>query len=170
MSSISHECFISDSRLILTTFWPSRISIQHFIVDPTLFNFSNFFVDKVKLVNQETRSLCFQPILHEFLSIFQDQNVFPSPLTTHSCFFQFLRSLTDLGSALATYGGLLYFGKSTFLSSMSCLHATQFSYEGCNIYVHYYSPLFNGRIHTNIHLFIHVIQSLFSLYFSCVCL
>ena len=35
--------------------------------------------------------------------------------------------------------------------------------------VHYYSSLFNGRIHTNIHLFIHVIQSLFfSLFFLCM--
>ena len=52
---------------------------------------------------------------------------------------------------------------------MSCLHTTQFSYEGCTIYVHYYSSLFNGRIHTNIHLFIHVIQSLFfSLFFMCM--
>ena len=40
---------------------------------------------------------------------------------------------------------------------------------GITIYVHYYSSLFNGRIHTNIHLFIHVIQSLFfSLFFMCM--
>ena len=52
---------------------------------------------------------------------------------------------------------------------MSCFHTIQFSYEGCTIYVHYYSSLFNGRIHTNIHLFIHVIQSLFfSLFFLCM--
>ena len=74
--------------------------------------------------------------------------------------------LIDLGSALATYGGLLYFGKSAFLRFMSFLQTTQFSYEGCTIYVNYYSSLLNGRIHTNIHLFIHVIQSLFfSLFF-----
>ena len=77
--------------------------------------------------------------------------------------------LDRFGSALATYGGLLYFGKSALLSFMSCLHTTRFSYEGCTIYVHYYSSLFNGRIHTNIHLFIHVIQSLFfSLFFLCM--
>ena len=52
---------------------------------------------------------------------------------------------------------------------MSCLHKTWFSYEGCTIYVHYYSSLFNERIHTNINLFIHVIQSLFfSLFFLCM--
>ena len=37
-----------------------------------------------------------------------------------------MRLLTYLGSALATYGGLSYFGKSTFLSFMSCLHANRF--------------------------------------------
>ena len=80
-----------------------------------------------------------------------------------------MRSLIDLASALSTYGGLLYFGKSTFLSFMSCLHTNRFSYEGCTIFVHYYSSLFNRRIHTNIHLFIHVIQSLFfSLFFLCM--
>ena len=94
---------------------------------------------------------------------------FSISLTTHSWFFQFVRSLIDLGSALTTYGGMLYFGKSSFLSFMSCLYTTQFSYEGCTIYVHYYSSLFNGRIHTNIHLFIHVIQPLFfSLFFLCM--
>ena len=66
-------------------------------------------------------------------------------------------------------GVLLYFGKSTFLIFMSCFHTIRFSYEGCNIYVHYYSSLFIGRIHTNIHHFIHVIQSLFfSLFFLCM--
>ena len=80
-----------------------------------------------------------------------------------------MRSLIDLGSALATYGGLLYFGKSAFFIFMSCLHTIWFSYEGCTIYVHHYSSLFNGRIHTNIHIFIHVIQSLFfSLFFLCM--
>ena len=80
-----------------------------------------------------------------------------------------MRSLIDLVGALATYGGLLYFGKSTLLRFMSCFHTIIFSYEGCTIYVHYYSSLFNGRIHTNIHLFINVIQSLFfSLFFLCM--
>ena len=80
-----------------------------------------------------------------------------------------MSSLIDLGSALATYGGFLYFGKSVFLRFMICFHKIRFSYEGCNIYVHYYSSLFNGRIHTNIHLFVHVIQSLFfSLFFLCI--
>ena len=56
-----------------------------------------------------------------------------------------------------------------FLNFMSCLHTNRFYYEGCTIYVHYYSSLFNGRIHTNIHLFIHVIQSFFfSLFFLCM--
>ena len=78
-------------------------------------------------------------------------------------------NMIDLGSALATYGGLLYFGKSTFMSFMSCFHIIVFSYEGCTIYVHHYSSLFNGRIHTNIHLFPHMIQSLlFSLFFLCM--
>ena len=88
-----------------------------------------------------------------------------------SCYFHLLDKslmlfptrevLIDLASALSTYGGLLYFGKSAFLSFMSCFHTIRISYEGCTIYVHYYSSLLNGRIHTNIHLFIHVIQSLF---------
>ena len=78
-------------------------------------------------------------------------------------------SLTDLGSALATYGCLSYFGKSTFLRFMSCLHTTKFVYEGCTIYVQYYSSLFNGMIHTNMHFLIHVLQSLFfSLFFLCM--
>ena len=51
---------------------------------------------------------------------------FSISLTTHSCFFQFVRSLIDWGSALATYGGLLYFGKLAFLRFMSCLHTTWF--------------------------------------------
>ena len=64
---------------------------------------------------------------------------------------------------------MLYFGKSAFLSFMSCLHTNQFSYEGCTICLHYYSSLINGRIHANIHLFIHVIRSLFfSLVFMCI--
>ena len=45
-----------------------------------------------------------------------------------ACFFQFMRSLIDLGSALATYGGLLYFDKSAFLSFMNCFHTIRFSY------------------------------------------
>ena len=52
---------------------------------------------------------------------------------------------------------------------MSCLHKNKIFYDGCTVYVHYYSSLFNGRIHSNIHLFIHVIQSLFfSLFFLCM--
>ena len=87
---------------------------------------------------------------------------FPSP-------WQLIHAFSNSWGALATYGGLLYFGKSTFLSFMSCFHTIRFSYEECTIYVHYYSSLFNGRIPTNIHLFIHVIQSLFfSLFFVCM--
>ena len=94
---------------------------------------------------------------------------FSISLTTHSFFFQLVRSFIDLVSSLATYGDLLYFGKSAFLSFMSSFHTILFSYEGFTIYAHYYSSLFNGRIHTNIHLFIHVIQSLFfSLVFLCM--
>ena len=48
---------------------------------------------------------------------------FSISLTTHSFFFQLVRSLIYLGSALATYGGLLY-ELSAFLSFMSCLHTT----------------------------------------------
>ena len=56
-----------------------------------------------------------------------------------------------------------------FLSFMSCFHTIRFSYEGCTIYVHYYSSLLNGSIHTNIHIFIHVIHPLFfSLVFLCM--
>ena len=66
-------------------------------------------------------------------------------------------------------GGFYIFPKSTFLRFMSCLHTTLFYYEGCNIYVNYYSSLFNVRTDTNLHLFIHVIHSLFfSLFFLCM--
>ena len=130
---------------------------------------SCFSVDKVKLVKLGNWVLLF-PTHPSWLSLhFLGLACFSISLRTQSWFFQLVRSLIDLGSALATYGGLLYFGKSAFLSFMSCLHTTKFSYEGCTIYVHYYSSLFNGRINTNIHLFIHVIQSLFfSLVFLCM--
>ena len=84
--------------------------------------------------------------------------------------FLLIREVLDrFGKCFSHLWGLLYFGKSSFFIFMSCLHTTRFSYEGCNIYLHYYSSFFNGRIHTNIHLFIHVIQSLFfSLVFLCM--
>ena len=96
-----------------------------------------------------------------------------------ACFFHLLDKslmlfpicevLDIFGKCFSQLWGLLYFGKSAFFSFMSCLHTTRISYEGCTIYVLYYSSLFNGRIHTNIHLFIHVIQSLFfSLFFVCM--
>ena len=106
---------------MLTTFWPSRISIQHFPTDSSLFYFSFFSMDKVKLVKLGNLVLllpthpsllllhfiglaCFFHLLDNSLMIFP----------THSLFFQLMRSLIDLVSALATYGGLLYFGKWTF--------------------------------------------------------
>ena len=65
--------------------------------------------------------------------------------------------------------GFTIFGKSSFLRFMSCLYTNRFYYGGCTIYLHYYSSLFNGRMHSNIHLFIHVIHSLFfSLFFLCM--
>ena len=77
--------------------------------------------------------------------------------------------LDRFGKCFSHLWGFLYLGKSSFLSFMSWLHTTQFSFEGCTIYVHYYSSLFNGRIHINIHLFIHVIQSLFFfIFFLCM--
>ena len=80
-----------------------------------------------------------------------------------------MRSLIYLGSALATYGGLLYFGKSTFLSFMSCSIQLDFPMRDVlfmyNI-IHNYSM--EGYTPIN-HLFIHVIQSLFfSLVFLCM--
>ena len=135
--------------MILTTFWPSRISIQHFTADSALFYFFCFSMDKIKASQLGNLQLLFP--IHPPLFFLHFLGL--------ACFFQIVRSLIDLGSALATYGGLLYFGKSAFLSFMRCLHTTWFSYEGCTIYVHYYSSLFNGRIQTNIHLFIHVIVS-----------
>ena len=74
------------------------------------------------------------------------------------------------GKCFSHLWAFIIFGKSAFLRCMSCLHTNRFYYEGCTIYVHYYSSLFNGSIHTNIHLFIHVIQSLFFSLFSYVCL
>ena len=41
---------ISDSRLILTTFLPSKISVEHFTTNSALFCFFCFSMDKVKLV------------------------------------------------------------------------------------------------------------------------
>ena len=126
-------------------------------------------MDKIKASQLGNWELLFPTHTPLVFLHFLGLSCFSISLTTHSCFFQLVRSLIYLGSALATYGGLLYFGKSAFLIFMSCFHTIWFSYEGCTIYVHYYSSLFNGRIHTNIHLFIHVIQSLFfSLFFLCM--
>ena len=63
-----------------------------------------------------------------------------------------MRSLIDKESALETYGGLSYlvsmFSELDELSPMQL----EFTYEGCTIYVHYYSSLINGRIRSNIHI------------------
>ena len=51
MLSISYELFISNSKLILTTFLPSRISIHDFTANSALFSFlwfSYFSMDKIK--------------------------------------------------------------------------------------------------------------------------
>ena len=80
-----------------------------------------------------------------------------------------MRSLTYLGSALATCGGLSYLVSMPFWALWVVSIQLNFTYHGCNIYVHYYSLLFNAIIHSNIHLFIYVIQSLFfSLFFLCM--
>ena len=80
-----------------------------------------------------------------------------------------MRSLTDLESALATYGGLSYLVSLPSWALWVVSNTTRFYLKGCTIYVHYYSLLFNGRIHSNIHLFIHVVQFLlFSLFFLCM--
>ena len=103
----------------------------------------------------------------------------PSWLFPHflglACFFHFLENslmLFPICEVLDIFWKCfshLYFGNSTFLSFVSCLHTNWFSYEGCTICVHHYSSLINGSMHTNIHLLIHVIQSLFfSLFFMCM--
>ena len=117
MPSIPHELFISNFGLILTTFLPSRISIKHFTTNSALFCFSYFSVDKVKLVKLGNWVLLFPTHPSCIFIHFIGLAFFSISLTTHPFFFQFLRSLIDLGSALATYGGFLYFGKSSFLIS-----------------------------------------------------
>ena len=162
----------NDLFLILGSY---RISIQDLIADSSFFCFfcfycfscfSCFFIKSSQLGNWELLFPTHPPLVFlHFLGL--------------SCFFHFLDKsimiflthevLDRFGKCFIHLWGLLYFGKSTFLSFMSCLHTTRFYYERCTIYVHYYSSLFNGRIHTNTHLFIHVIQSLFfSLVFLCM--
>ena len=55
----SNEWFISNSRLILMTFWPSRISIQDFTTDSALFCFFCFSMDKIKASQLENWELLF---------------------------------------------------------------------------------------------------------------
>ena len=138
MLSISYEWFIYNSGLILTTFWLSRISIHHFTADSALLCFFYFSMDKIKASQLGNWHLLFATHPPLFFIHFLGLSCFPILLTTHSWFFQLVRSLIDLGSALGTYAGLLYFGKSAILSFMSCFHTIQFYYEGCTIYLHYY--------------------------------
>ena len=63
-----------------------------------------------------------------------------------------MRSLNYYKSALATYGGLSYLLSLFFELDELLPMQIEFTYEGCTIYVHYYSSLINGRIHLNVHL------------------
>ena len=126
-------------------------------------------MDKVKLVKLGNWVLLFPTHPSWIFLHFLGLACFFHILDNSLMIFPICEVLDRFGSALATYGSLLYFGKSSFFIFMIFLHTNRFYYEGCTIYVHYYSSLFNGRIHTNIHFFIHVIWSLlFSLFFLCM--
>ena len=158
--------------MILTTFWPSKISIQDFTGDFALFCFFYFScisMDKIKASQLGNWGLLFRTHPPLVFLHFLGLAFFFHLLDKSLMIFSTHEVLDRFGKWFSHLWGFLYFGKSSFLSFMSCLHTNRFSYEGCTIYVHYYSSLINGRIHTNIHLFIHVIQSLFfSLFFLCM--
>ena len=120
--------------LFLILGW-SRISIQDLTTDSA---FSYFFMDKIKSSQLGNWELLFPThpplVFRHFLGLACYFHILDN-----SCFFLLVRSLIDLVSALATYGGLLYFGKSAFLSFMSCFHTIRLPHEGCTIYVLYYS-------------------------------
>ena len=103
-----------------------------------IFLYSIFSMDKIKGSQLGNWDLLFPTHPPLIFIHFLGLTFFSISLTTHSCFYQIVRSLIDLGSALATYGGFLYFGKSAFLSFMSCFHTIQLSHEGSTIYLHYY--------------------------------
>ena len=146
-------------------------TLQQILLLFCFFCFSCFSMDKIKASQLRNWELLFpthSPLV--FLHFLGLACFFSISLTNHSCFFQLVRSLIDLGSALATYGGLLYFGKSIFLSFMSCFHTIRFSYEDVlfmyTIVNHYWI-----KWYTSIFISSFMWFSLFSpLYFSCVCL
>ena len=139
----------------------SRISIQDLIADSSFSAFSAFFalsffsMDKIKASQLGNWELLFPTHPPLVFLHFLGLGCYFHILDNSLMLFQLVRSLIDMVSSLATYGGLLYFGKSAFLSFMSCFHTIRFSYEGCTIYVHYYSSLFNGSVISQVvHLFI----------------
>ena len=80
-----------------------------------------------------------------------------------------MSSLTNLGSSLATCGGLSYLVSLYFWAWWVVSNTNQFYLWGKHYLCTLLSIIINGRIHSNIHLFIHVIQSLFfSLFFLCM--
>ena len=125
--------------LILTTFWPSRISIQDFIADSTLFCFfcfSYFSMDKIKASKLGNWKLLFPThpplVFIHFLGL-----AYYFHLLDNSLMLLPTREVLDRFSKCFIHlWCLLYFGKLAFLSFMSCFHTILFSYEGCNIYVH----------------------------------
>ena len=89
--------------LFLILGW-SRISIQDFTADSAFSAFSCFSMDTIKsseLGNWELLFPTHPPLVFlHFLGL----ACYFHLLTTHSCFFQLVRSLIDLASALSTYG------------------------------------------------------------------
>ena len=156
--------------LILTTFWSFGVIIQHFIADSSLLCFSCFSVDKVKLVKLGNWVLLLPTHPSWLFLHFLGLACFFISLTTHSCFFQFVRSLIYLGSALATYGVCYILVSLPFLALWVVSIQLDFPmWDVLFMYtvIHHYSM----EGYTSIFISSFMWFSLFSsLYFSCVCL
>ena len=141
MPSISQECFISYSRFIFTTFWPSRISIQHFAIDSSLFWFSFFYVDKVKLVKLGNWVLLFPTHTSWIFLHFIGLECFFHLLDNSLMLLPICEVLDRFGKCFSHLWGFACFCKSAFLSFMSfmsfmsCLPTTLFSF--IRMYYHF---------------------------------
>ena len=155
----------------------SRISMQDHIADSAFLAFSAFSalscfsMDKIKASQLGNWVLLF-PTHPSWLSLHFPGLAFVSISLDKSLMIFLIREVIDwFGKFFSHLWGFIIFGKSTFLSFMSCLHTTRFYYEGCTIYVHYYSSLFKMEGYTPIFISSFMWFCLFSsLYFSCVCL
>ena len=114
-------------------------TLQQILRFSTFSSFSYFSMDKIKasqLGNWELLFPTHPPIifLHfiglEFYFHLLDKSLMIFP--TREVLDRFSKCFIHLW-------GFLYFGKSAFLSFMSCFHTIRLSHEGSTIYVHYYS-------------------------------